>query len=51
MRGKKIPAELIKKYSDIAVDISSQYWGKNYKEKMAELEQNRENFFEELAKI
>ena len=51
MAGKRIPEELIEKYSKIAKEISEQHWGKDYEEKLAELEQNRRNFFDELANI
>lgn len=51
MAGERIPSELIEKYSEIAKKICDQHWGKDYEEKLAELEQNRRNFFDELAKI
>lgn len=51
MTGERIPSELIEKYSNIAKEIYNQHWGKDYEEKLAELERNRENFFEELLNI
>ena len=51
MRGRTIPHELIKKYSDIAKAICENYWTKPFDELNAELEENRENFFNELLTI
>lgn len=51
MAGKMIPDELIKKYSDIAKKICEDTWSKPYDEIKAELDQNRESFFEELKNI
>lgn len=51
MTGRLIPSELIKKYSDIAKGICENTWSKPYNEIKAELDQNRENFFDELANI
>ena len=51
MRGKTIPSELIKKYSDIAKAITKHQWEKPFAEIKAELEENRENFLNELLKI
>jgi hypothetical protein len=51
MIGKQIPAELIKKYSVIAEEITRDMWAKDYDEIAAELEQNRQNFFDELLNI
>ena len=48
MAGMPIPGEIIKKYSKIAEEISNQHWGADYEKKLAELEQNRQNFFAEL---
>lgn len=51
MRGRLIPLELIKKYSDIAEGICKDTWKKSYDEIKEALEANRENFFDELANI
>lgn len=51
MTGKQIPSELIEKYSNIAKEICKNTWSKPYEEIKAELDQNRENFFNELIKI
>ena len=51
MAGKRIPSELIKKYSEIAKEIIKNQWDKPYEETKAELDQNRENFFKELDNI
>jgi hypothetical protein len=50
MRGKMIPHEIIDKYSKIAEEISKD-WSKPYEETFEALEQNRENFWEEVANI
>ena len=50
MRGKMIPKEIIDKYSKIAEEISKD-WSKPYDETFEALEQNRENFWEEVANI
>ena len=50
MTGKMIPSELIEKYSKIAEEISKD-WSKSYEKTLKELENNRENFFNELDKI
>lgn len=53
MTGRRIPDELLKKYGDIAKEINSRYftvtWG--WEEKQKELEENAENFLNELDKI
>lgn len=51
MRGRMIPDSLIKKYSDIAEEICKDTWNKSYSEIREALDQNRENFFDELANI
>lgn len=51
MRGQTIPHEIIEKYSSIAREICKDYWTKPYDELNAELDQNRENFFDELLKL
>ncbi len=48
MAGMRIPSEIIKKYSKIAQEICSQFWGADYEKKLDELEQNRQAFFAEL---
>ena len=50
MRGKMIPNELIEKYSKIAKEICKD-WSKPFDKIKAELELNKENFLDELAKI
>ena len=51
MTGRMIPDELIEKYSNIAKEICKNTFSKSYDEIKAELDQNRENFFDELANI
>lgn len=51
MRGRTIPSEIIKKYSDIAKEICKDTWSKPYDEIKAALDQNRENFWNELAAL
>lgn len=51
MTGRMIPDELIEKYSNIAKEICKNMFSKPYDEIKAELDQNRENFFDELANI
>lgn len=50
MRGQMIPSELIDKYSKVAEELSKD-WTKPYDETFEALEQNRENFFNELLNI
>jgi hypothetical protein len=51
MTGRVIPNELIKRYSDIAEEILKDYWKKPYEEIQKALEENRENFFDELVNV
>ena len=51
MAGNRIPDELIEKYTEIAKEILKNGHGKSYSEIKEELDQNRENFFEELSNI
>lgn len=51
MTGKRIPDEIIKKYTDEAKKILENEWVKSYEEIKAELAENREKFFEELNNI
>lgn len=51
MRGRTIPIEIIEKYSNIAKEICKDYWKKPYEQLNEELNQNRENFFNELLNI
>ena len=51
MTGRQIPDELIKKYSDIAKEILANTFAKHYEEIKKELDQNRENFLNELNNI
>ena len=51
MRGRNIPHELIKKYSDIADEIVKAPFSKPYAEIKAALDENRENFLDELEKL
>ena len=48
MTGARVPDELIEKYTNIAKEILEDYWKKPYEEIQKALEENRENFFEEL---
>ena len=55
MRGKNIPHEIIKKYSEIAKEIAKEIekapFSKPYEEIKAALDENRENFLDELDKL
>ena len=51
MTGKRIPDELINKYSDIAKSIIEKPFTTPYEEIRKALEENKQNFFNELAKI
>ena len=51
MRGKSIPHELIKKYSEIAEKIDKAPFTTPYAEIKAALDKNRENFLDELEKL
>ena len=51
MTGRRIPDELIEKYTDNAKAILEGQWVRPYEEYMAELAENREKFFEELNNI
>ncbi len=51
MTGRMIPEELIEKYSNIAEEICKDTWNKPYDEIKKALDDNRENFFNELDKI
>lgn len=51
MTGERIPDELIEKYTNIAKEILKNEWSKPYNEIVAELNENRNNFFEELLNI
>lgn len=51
MTGQRIPDEIIEKYTEIAKQICEDYWKKPYEEVQKALEENRENFFEELLNI
>ena len=51
MTGKRIPDELIEKYTKEAKKILENQWAKPYDEYMAEIAENRAKFFEELNNI
>lgn len=51
MTGKHIPSELIEKYSEIAKEILKNTFNKPYAEIKEELDQNKENFLDELKNI
>lgn len=51
MTGKRIPHELIEKYSKIAKEICKNQWGESYEATKAKLDENRENFLDELLKL
>jgi hypothetical protein len=51
MAGKRIPDELIEKYTNIAKEICKNEWNKPHEEILAELNENRNNFFDELWNI
>lgn len=48
MRGERIPGDIIKKYSEIAKKIYENQWTKSFDEIRTALEENRENFLNEL---
>lgn len=50
MAGRMIPADLIRKYSDIAEAISKD-WRKPYTEIKKALDDNREKFLDELTRL
>ena len=51
MRGASIPYELIKKYSDIAKKIIERQFSAPYEKIKAALDENRENFLDELMTL
>ena len=51
MRGKQIPYDLIKKYSEFAKEISNQPFSKPYEEIKAALDENKEKFLDELENL
>lgn len=51
MRGQSIPHELIEKYSEIAKEIEKAPFSKGYDKVKAELDENREKFFDELDNL
>ncbi len=51
MTGKQIPHELIKKYTDIAKEIDSQCFKVPFDEIKKALDENRENFLNELNSL
>lgn len=51
MAGKSIPHEVLKKYDDIAKEILTDYWKIPYEELQEKLDENRENFLEELESL
>ena len=51
MTGKQIPRELIEKYDKIAKNIMKDAINATYEEVKEALEQNKENFLDELLKI
>ena len=51
MAGERVPDELIEKYTATAKEIIKDGWNKSYDEIKTELDENRRNFFDELANI
>ena len=51
MTGKRIPDEIIEKYTAEAKKILEDMWVKPYEEYMQRIAENREKFFDELDKI
>lgn len=51
MRGKQIPREIWKKYDEIAREILKDTFKKSYEEIQAKLEENRENFLNEIINL
>lgn len=48
MTGRMIPDEIIEKYSNIAKEIAKNTWSKPYEETRKALDENIENFLNEL---
>ena len=51
MTGRRIPQELIEKYSKIAKEIVKNQWAESYEATKAALDENREKFLDELLKL
>ena len=51
MIGARIPSELLNDYNQIAKEIISNVFKKSYEEIKKELDENRENFLNELDKL
>ena len=51
MTGREIPHDIIMGYSEVAKEIYSNIFTKPYEEIKKALDENRENFFNELAKL
>ena len=51
MRGQSIPHEVIKKYSDTAKEIEKAPFTKPYSQIKAALDENRENFLDEIETL
>lgn len=51
MRGERIPSDLLQKYSTIAKNIVENQWGVPFDDIKTALEENKENFLNELDNI
>lgn len=51
MRGERVPDEIIRKYDAIAREILKSTWEVSYDELKAKLDENRENFLNELDNL
>ena len=51
MRGISIPSEILEKYDAIAKEILKNTWKVSYDELKAKLDENRENFLNELNNL
>lgn len=51
MAGSRIPDEILEKYDAIAKEIIKNQWGESYEATKAKLDENRNNFLNELDNI
>lgn len=51
MAGSRVPDEILEKYDAIAKEIIKNQWGESYEATKAKLDENRQNFLNELDNI
>lgn len=51
MRGVQIPNEIVEKYDKVALDILKDTFGKSYEDIKTALEENKENFLNEIINL